>query len=117
MTYNKVDELKKQLEQAIAEQARAEQQAATTQEGCEERFSTGAIRTSVWVNTKLDKDGKVVHYRTINFVKRYQDKDNRWKNTNNMSVDELPKAIQVLQEAYRHCIMKESNPITEEVMA
>lgn len=73
----------------------------------ETRFSTGAVSATVWKNKGLKKDGQEVEFRTISFGRRYQDKEGNWKSTNSLRINDLPKAVVVLNEAYRYLILKE----------
>ena len=73
----------------------------------EMRFSTGAVNATVWKNTGHNKEGQETEFRTISFGRRYQDKEGNWKSTNSLRVNDIPKAVVVLNEAYRYLVLKE----------
>jgi hypothetical protein len=76
----------------------------------EKRFSTGAITATVWKNGATSKkDGSPVEFNTITLQRRYTDKEGVWKSTNSMRVNDLPKAILVLNKAYEHLVIKEQD--------
>jgi len=86
----------------------------------EKRFSTGAISATVWKNQGQSKTGSSVEFNTITLQRRYQDKDGKWQSTNNMRVNDLPKASLVLQKAYEFLVLRDNNSssdiIEEEVI-
>jgi len=65
----------------------------------EEVFKAGAVQASIFMN-KREIDGKEVEIPSINFQKSYKDEDDRWKTTSSLNVDDLPKAMLVLFQAY-----------------
>lgn len=73
----------------------------------ETKFRAGAIAATVWKNTASSKDGKEVEYRTISIERNYKDKNDEWKSTTSMRVNDLPKVIIVMQKAYEHLVLKE----------
>ena len=60
----------------------------------EKKFNVGLIKATVWKN--VSKDGN--EFRSVSLNKSYQ-KDGEWKNTNSLGVNDVDKAIQVLEEA------------------
>ena len=60
----------------------------------EKKFAAGLIRATVWKNTA--KNGN--EFRSISLTKSYQ-KDGEWENSNPLGMQDIDKAIQVLQEA------------------
>jgi len=76
----------------------------------EKRFSTGAISATVWKNSATSKkDGSAIEFNTITLQRRYTDKDGVWKSTNSMRINDLPKAALVLNKAYEHLVIKEQD--------
>ena len=65
----------------------------------EKVFKMGAVRASVFVNP-IERDGKTVALRKVVIEVRYRDKAGQWQGTNSLSVNDLPKAIAALQQAY-----------------
>ncbi len=88
----------------------------------EKKIRAGAISATIWKNSK-QKDGKNFEYRSVSFERSYKDKSGQWKTTNSLSMQDLPKAIAVIDEAYKYLIFNTSNisealseATTEEVM-
>ena len=73
----------------------------------EARFSAGAISVAIWNNTGTSKDGQESQYRTFSFERRYKDKAGEWKSTNHLRMQDLPKAVLVLNKAYEHVMLNE----------
>ena len=73
----------------------------------EKKFSTGGLAATVWQNQGKNKAGEEVSFRTVTFQRRYIDKDGEWQSTNNLRVNDLPKASLVLQKAYEYLVMKD----------
>jgi len=76
----------------------------------EKRFSTGAISATVWKNQGISKKtGETVEFRTVTLQRRYQDKNGEWQTSNSLRVNDLPKAILVLNKAYEYLTLKEQD--------
>lgn len=73
----------------------------------EKRFRAGAISATVWLNNGQAKDGKLAQFRTISIERAYKDKSGEWKYTNSFRVGDLPKASLVLDEAFKHLVLKQ----------
>jgi hypothetical protein len=73
----------------------------------EKKFRAGAISATIWLNQATAKDGKLVQYRTISIERAYKDKSDEWKYTNSFRVGDLPKASLVLDEAFKHLVLKQ----------
>lgn len=67
----------------------------------EKKFRAGAISATIWANQTV-KDGKVFEYKTVSFERNYKDKDDAWKTTNSLRMQDLPKAVLVLSKAYEY---------------
>ena len=78
----------------------------------EKKFSTGAISATIWKNSGKSKSGQDVEYRTITLQRRYKDKNDQWQSTNSLRVNDLPKASLVLNKAYEHIVLKDTNSAT-----
>ena len=72
----------------------------------EKRFRAGGIAATVWMHQTV-RNGQPAVYASVNFDKRYKDKDGNWKSTTNLNVADIPKAIMVLGKAYEHLAMKQ----------
>ena len=65
----------------------------------EKKYTAGAISATIWHNQAM-KDNQAVSFRTVTFDRRYKDKSGEWKSTNQLRVQDLPKAVLVLNKAY-----------------
>lgn len=74
----------------------------------EKRFSAGLVKATIWKNVSSNGDD----FRTVSLSKSYR-KDGEWKNTSSLGIDDIDKAIQVLQQA--RDFLKEGNE-SEEVV-
>ncbi len=80
----------------------------------EKKFSTGVVSATIWKNKGISKAGNPVEFRTVSLQRRYTDKNNEWKSTNSLRINDLPKAILVLNKAYEYIVLKEQKEDTEE---
>ena len=71
-------------------------------------FKMGAVRASIFRNT-IERDGKLVSLAKVIIEVRYKDKSGEWKGSNSLSLNELPKAITALQQAYEY-LLASGNP-------
>lgn len=69
----------------------------------EKVFKMGAVRASIFRNT-IERDGQTVPLAKVIIEVRYRDKAGKWKGTNSLSLNELPKAITALQKAYEYLL-------------
>lgn len=76
----------------------------------EKVFKMGAVRASVFANM-IERDGYPVALRKVVLEVRYRDKAGQWQGTNSLSINDLPKAITALQQAYEYLL---SNPGQEQ---
>ena len=81
----------------------------------EKKFRASPITATIWTNEVKFKDEEPRMYRTISLERSYKDKDGAWKSTNSLRVNDLPKAILVLNKAFEYISIKDdSNGILEE---
>lgn len=69
----------------------------------EKVFKMGAVRASVFVNM-IERDGRPVELRKVVLEVRYRDKNGQWQGTNSLSINDLPKAVSALQQAYEYLL-------------
>ena len=62
----------------------------------EKKFRVGAVSATVWINS-TEKGS----FPNIQLSRSYLDKDKNWKDTNSFNVNDIPKAVLVLEEAYK----------------
>jgi hypothetical protein len=65
----------------------------------EKVFQHGALKAAIFAN-EHDKDGHSFTVRRISFQKLYRDREGMLKTTSSLEVNDLPKAILVLQKAF-----------------
>lgn len=75
----------------------------------EKKFRAGAISATVWLNHGHKSNGEESEYKTISIERSYTDKEGKWQSTNSMRVNDLPKAMVVLQKAYEQLILNEQD--------
>ena len=73
----------------------------------EKHITAGAIRASIWKNETVNKEGQPQSSRSVTFERSYKDKEGNWKITSSLQINDLPKAILVLNKAYEYLAMKE----------
>ncbi|MBT3408170.1 hypothetical protein HOK68_04965 [Candidatus Woesearchaeota archaeon] len=71
------------------------------------RFSTGAINATVFKNTTKNTEGNDAEFNTVNFSRRFKDKEGNWKSSSSLYAKDLPKAMIVLSKAYEYLTIKE----------
>ena len=69
----------------------------------EKVFKMGAVRASVFCNV-IQREGQNIPLRKVVLEVRYRDKSGQWQGTNTLSVNDLPKAIGALQQAYEYLL-------------
>ena len=81
----------------------------------EKKFRASAISATIWKN-QTEKNGEVVEYRTVSFERSYKDNTTgEWNTTNSLRVNDIPKAVLVLQKAFEFVALKE-NAYEEEMV-
>ena len=81
----------------------------------EKKFSTGAISATIWKNSgKRKESGEDIEFRSVNLQRRYTDKEGNWKSTDSFRINDLPKAVVVMQKAFEYVILKETSEVKEE---
>ena len=69
----------------------------------EKVFKMGAVRASVFANS-FSRNGQSLPIRKVVLEVRYRDKAGNWKGTPSLSINDLPKAIAALQQAYEYML-------------
>lgn len=78
------------------------------------KFIAGSVSATLWRNKTKTAQGGEIEYTTVQIDRRYKDKDNTWKSTNNMRLNDVPKAVMVLQKAYEFLILRSDDNKIEE---
>ena len=79
----------------------------------EKEFKAGAVRATVWRNDHLSGEGKVFNSHKVVIERIYRDANQNFKTTGSLGVNDIPKAILVLEKAYEFVICsdgKKSSP-------
>ena len=79
----------------------------------EKKFRASPISATIWAHD-AEKDGKKFQYKTVVLDRTYRDKSGEFKNTNSMRVNDLPKAMLVLNKAYEYLTLTDAESINEE---
>ncbi len=80
----------------------------------EKKFRASPIAATIWTNEVTTKEGEPHLYRTISLERTYKDKDGVWKTTSSLRVNDLPKAVLVLQKAYEYISLQEKEMSIDE---
>ncbi len=62
-------------------------------------FRHGLCSASVF-EQDFERDGEKLTVQTVTFQRSYLDKEGNWQQTNSLKVNDIPKAVLVLQKAY-----------------
>ena len=71
----------------------------------EKVFQHGGVKAAIFVN-EHDKDGQSFTKKRISVQKVYRDKEGMFKTTTSLEVNDLPKAVLVLQKAFDYLTVK-----------
>ncbi len=71
----------------------------------EKVFQHGALKAAIFAN-EHEKGGQSFTVRRVSFQKLYRDKEGALKTTNSLEVNDLPKAILVLQKAFDYLTLR-----------
>ena len=74
---------------------------------------TGNISGAVFKNV-VKVDGKEREFASIKLVKVYKDKDDKWCETSNFNLSDLPKLTLVAETIYRKLMLKEELDLSDE---
>jgi len=75
----------------------------------EKKFRAGAISATVWENQGTTKEGTATTFRTISLERCFKDKEDKWQNTKTLRINDLPKAMVVLNKTYEYLVLKGEN--------
>jgi len=68
----------------------------------------GSIQIAVFENEGKTKEGVKFVFKSVNLQKSYKDKDGKWQNISiSLRQDDIPRAIMLLEMAYKDCVLKE----------
>lgn len=76
------------------------------------KLAAGNIQVAIWQN-----EGKNSEFYTVTISRRFKDKNDEWQNSNSFRLNDIPKVIAALQEAYKSMILKEQASESNESLA
>ena len=79
-------------------------------------FRHGPCSASVFQNEYNRGDEKLL-IRSVSFQRRYQDREGDWQTTSSPNVNDIPKAVLVLNKAYEFLTSNGHTEVEEEVEA
>jgi hypothetical protein len=71
----------------------------------EKSFKCGGCEAAVFENEIL-KAGKTIAIKKVAFQKRYKNANGEWDSTHSLDINEIPKAILVLNKAYEYLVTR-----------
>ena len=66
-------------------------------------YKAGAISFNVWENEVGNEK-----FKSFTFQRSYKDKDDKWQHTQSLKVNDLPKLMALVEEAYKDCVIVEN---------
>ncbi len=75
----------------------------------EKVFKAGAVRAAVFRN-EVSVNGKTMPMAKVVLEVRYRDKAGNWQGTSSLALNDLPKAMLVLHEAYAYLLEHRDSP-------
>jgi len=72
----------------------------------EKRFQAGSCSASVFTNAFESPDGKIA-IKSVVLQRTFKDKSGSFQHSSSFGVNDIPKAMLVLQKAYEHLVMGE----------
>lgn len=77
----------------------------------ERKFRAGGISATIWLNKATTPKGEATEYRTISLERSYLDKEGQWQATNSFRINDLPKAVVALQQAFQHLVLQDDQQV------
>ena len=73
----------------------------------EKKFRAGAVSATIWKNEGSGENKQNFSYFTVGMDRRYKDKSGQWQSSNSLRLNDLPKAVLVLNKAYEFLMLNE----------
>ena len=67
-------------------------------------FRAGVVSAAVWRHTEAGRDGREMASWSVTLDKRYRDKEGIWKSSRSLNVNDIPKAVVALENAYSYVV-------------
>ena len=71
----------------------------------EKSFKCGGCEAAVFENEVI-KGGKTIAIKKVAFQKRYKNANGEWDSTHSLDINEIPKAVLVLNKAYEYLVTR-----------
>jgi len=71
----------------------------------EKSFKCGGCEAAVFEN-EVVKGGKTIAIKKVAFQKRYKNANGEWESTHSLDINEIPKAVLVLNKAYEYLVAR-----------
>lgn len=75
-------------------------------------FKMGAVRASIFRNI-IERQGQTLRLPKVVIEVRYRDKAGEWHGTNSLSINDVPKAVAALQQAYEYLLGDGTTPVDD----
>ena len=86
----------------------------------EKKFQAGGVSVALWKNKAKLKDGQEIETLSVTIDRRYKGNDGNWQSSSSLKMNDIPKALLALGQAYQYMATKTENaeetPV-EEVVA
>ena len=76
----------------------------------EKVIKAGAVRASIFRNIVKSAEGQTTKLPKVVLEVRYRDKSGQWRGTHTMNLNDLPKAILTLQQAFAYLLEHREEP-------
>lgn len=70
------------------------------------KFRAGSINVSIFKNNGTSRNGSATEFNTIALQRAYKDREGKWQNASSLRVNDLPRAVLLLQKAYEELVFK-----------
>lgn len=74
----------------------------------DKKFRASPITATIWAN-EVEREGKKTLFRTVVLDRTYKDKDGEFKSTHSLRLNDLPKAMLVLNKAYEYLALADDS--------
>ena len=71
----------------------------------EKSFKCGGCEAAVFEN-EVVKGGKTIAIKKVAFQKRYKNANGEWDSTHSLDINDIPKAVLVLNKAYEYLVAR-----------
>lgn len=80
----------------------------------EKHFKFGAVRATIWRDTRRDANGRTFETASISLDRSFKDARGEWQNSKSLRESDIFKAILALLQAYQYLTARENDDVIEE---